>query len=201
MNSITRKLRGLAVAALTGAALLSQVHASPVVYVDPNSQSVAQLGVTTADIWVSGLTQAIGGFSLTLSWDGTLVTGGPFTVDPAGAMGPLPLDLSPGLAGSTLVLDFLADGMLTEPQLAASEGASFKLATITFTAGATDGLSFLSLTKVGLSNFAGTAVLGDVTTRDGSICVGGNCNVPEPTTALLVATALGALVIRRRVTA
>jgi len=78
----------------------------------------------------------------------------------------------------------------TEASLAAAQGASFRLATVSFK-GLANGLSLLTLSNVVLSNWDGSATLREVGARNGEICVGGNCAVPEPATLLLIGSALG----------
>ena len=88
-----------------------------------------------------------------------------------------------------------------QTSLALAEGASFTLATVSFT-GVADGLSPLVLSNVVLSNWDGTKTLAGVESVNGSVCVGVPgvpcVAVPEPGTLLLVASGLTAFAIRRR---
>jgi hypothetical protein len=196
MNGMNRKLRGLALAALAAASLLSQ--AAPVVSVSPAAQTINIGDTTSVDIIVSGLTEPTGGFSLTLGFNSSFLTDVSFFNDPGTTMGAEPLDLSGGFSGGSLDLFFVADATETEASLAAAQGASFTLATVSFQ-GAANGLSPLKLSDVVLSNWNGDETLAEVGTRNGEICVGGNCNnVPEPASMVLVGAALGAMALLRR---
>jgi hypothetical protein len=207
MKTISRTLRVLAATALAATVLLSQAVASPIVSISPVTQTIGVGGTATIDIIVSGLTQpadAVGGFSLALNYNNAILSGLSFANDPDGKMGALPLDLSGGFTGGGILyldLFFVADALETQASLAASEGAGFRLATVSFT-GLADGLSLLTLSDVVLSNWDGSATLAGVESRNGEVCVsstGAPCaTVPEPGSILLVATALGALAIRRR---
>ena len=55
----------------------------------------------------------------------------------------------------------------------------------------------LTLSGYSLSDYSGLNTIAS-TARDGAVCVGGNCNVPEPSAGLLAAAALGALALSRR---
>lgn len=206
MNGINRKLRELALAALAATALLSQAQAAPVVSVNPSTQTIGVGDPATVDVIVSGLTQALGGFSFVLGFNNTFLSFDTSTNNPNSKMGASPVDLSfgfdPIISNNSIDVFYLADQNATEAGLVGDQGASFTLATVNFL-GSANGLSPLTLTGVVLSNFTGRAVIDGVTTRNGEICVGGNCAVaiPEPTSMLLVATALGVLAMRRRKTA
>ncbi|MEP7183378.1 MAG: hypothetical protein ABI886_14440, partial [Betaproteobacteria bacterium] len=197
MKTISRTVQMLAAVGLAAMLQLSQAVASPIVSIVPANQTISVGGTASIDIIVSGLTDPVGGFSLTLGFNNTFLSGASFLNDPGGKMGALTLDLSCGFGGfipscipsltgsSPLDLFFLADELETQATLADSQGLSFTLATVSFQ-GLADGLSKLELSRVFLSNSDGTATLEGVQTRDGSICVGGNCNVvPEPATLLL----------------
>lgn len=201
MNIFKGTIRGLAALALAAGAFLAQ--AAPVVSINPATQNIGIGGTALVDIVVSGLTEPTGGFSLTLTFDSSIVFGTSYAIDPDGKMGLLPLDLSGGFSGNTLDLFFVADPLEDSASLTASEGASFTLASLSFL-GLIDGTSPLTLSSVVLSNWDGSATLAGVTSTNGSICVGtceGGGTAPEPATALLLATALGlAGVSRRRAT-
>lgn len=198
MNGINRKLRGLALAALAAASLIAQ--AAPVVSISPATQTINIGDPASVDIIVSGLTDPVGGFSLTLDFNNVFLSSVDYSNDPGGTMGASPLDLSGGFSGGSLDLFFVADASETEASLANAQGASFTLATVNFL-GAANGLSPLKLSDVVLSNWNGDSTLAGVGTRNGEICVGGECANPEPGTMLLVGAALGALALRRRMTA
>jgi len=201
MKTISRTLRALAALVLAATVLLSQAVASPIVSISPVNQTIVGGDPASIDIIVSGLTDPVGGFSLTLTFIDSIVSGTAYFNDPAGAMGASPLDLSGGFTGGSLDLFFTADALETEASLSLSQGASFRLATVDFL-GMLDGLSPLTLSKVVLSNWDGTETLAGVESVNGSVCVGipgvPCATVPEPETLLLLATALGALGISRR---
>lgn len=185
----------LAIAAFAGPSL-----AAPVVYIDPVSQDVAVGATAGVNIVVAGLNQpaeAVGGFSLTLGFNSSLLAGLTFNIVPGGQFGANPLDLSDGFMGGTLDLFFVADEDADQGELAALQGGSFVLASITFE-GLQAGLSPLTLSNVVLSNWDGSEDFGDIGTRNGQICVGGNCTVPEPASYALALVALGAAGLARR---
>lgn len=196
MNNIGRNLRTAVALALAAAGYVGAAQAAPVVSISPVSQDIAAVGGTASvDIVVSGLTQpdeAIGGYWLQLDFDSLLLEVTSFAVDPDGGMGAYdPLnDFSSDLGGGTLELNYLADLALSQADAALLQGNSFRLATVTFT-GVAVGLSPLTLTMLDLSDFDGLSLV-DTSSRNGSICVGGNCvvTVPEPGTYGLAGIAL-----------
>jgi len=205
MRTIHRTLQRLTLAALAATAFLSQAEAAPIVSISPASQTIGVGGNAAVDIIVSGLslTDPTGGFSLTLGFNNTFVSGVSFLNDPGTKMGAVPLDLSGGFSGGSLDLFFVADASATLASLAATEGTSFTLATLSFM-GKAVGLSPLTLSNVVLSNWNGDSDLAGVSAVNGSICVSADGEacvinaIPEPETVLLLATGLVALALRRR---
>jgi hypothetical protein len=207
MKSINRTLRLLAVTAVAVGTLLSTAPAQAImVSISPATQTINVGDPASIDIVVSGLTQpadAVGGFSLNLGFNNTFLSSVSYLNDPGGKMGALPLDLSGGFTPGSLDLFFTADAAETQASLAASQGASFTLARVSFS-GLSPGLSPLTLSNVVLSNWDGTATLAGVTTQNGNICVAAagatNCpKVPEPgTLVLLTLGMLGMGLTRRR---
>jgi PEP-CTERM motif len=202
MKTFSRTLQMLAATALATTVLLSQAVASPIVSIVPSDQTKNIGDHPTIDIIVSGLTEPVGGFSFTLSFNDAILSGDGYNNAPGGKMGAAPLDLSGGFAGgagSPLDIFFVADPTADQAGLSGLQGPSFTLTSVFFTAVA-NGLSNLTLTDVVLSNWDGTATLAGVEVQNGRICVGGNCQqAPEPATLLLLGGALGALgIIRRR---
>ncbi len=205
MKRFNRTLRLLAVTAAALGTLLSTAPAQAInVTISPATQTINVGDPASVDIIVSGLTEPVGGFSLLLGFNNAFLTAGSFLNDPDGKMGALPLELSGGFSGGSLDLFFAADAAETQASLALLQGASFRLATLSFT-GLAVGLSPLTLTNLVLSNWDGSETLAGVTFQNGEICVaaiGANgCErvVPEPgTLALLSLGMLGMGLARRR---
>ena len=204
MKRINRTLRLLAVTAVALGTLLPTAPAQAItISVSPATQTINVGGPATVNIVVSGLTQALGGFSFVLGFNDTILSSVGFTPNPDNKMGALPLDLSGGFSGGSLDVFYVADGAATEAALAAAQGASFTLATLSFT-GAAAGLSPLTLTGVALSNFTGGATIPGVVVENGDICVvpagtaGGCAKVPEPDTLVLLTLGMLGMGLTRR---
>jgi hypothetical protein len=205
MTSVNKLFRILTVAlALTGA-FAAQTEAA-IISVSPVSQG-GNIGDTiTADIIVSGLAadESVGGVSFLLSFNGSVLSGTTFAVDPDDRMG-AELDLSFGFtggAGSPLDVFFLADAGLDHDDLKALQGPGFRVATISFQAIA-NGFSGLVLSASGpsgefLSNADGLTPI-PTQAVNGSVCIGGTCPAaPEPGLIALLGAGLSAIAVRRR---
>lgn len=210
MKYFPRKLGPLAALAVAIAALSSPAVADPIISlsITPLSGNVAYGAPVGIDIIVSGLTQSIGGYAFDLNYDLSrlLVIGS--VADPDTKMGDASnpayigdILASPGSLSFDVLAGFLEDA--DEPTLAALQGTGFRLAHVDLTALPVDGLAALTLSGFSLSDYIGNSIA--LTATNGAVCVSpngdGGCsptNVPEPTTAVLVATALGALALRRR---
>ena len=147
MKTISRTLRMLAATALSATVLLSQAVASPIVSIVPNDQTIAVGDPASIDIIVSGLTDPVGGYSILLTFNGAFISGTSYTYDPDGKMG-TPVDFSfgfTGAGGSPLDIFLFPDAGQTEASLSALQGASFRLATVSFL-GVANGLSPLTWT-------------------------------------------------------
>ena len=210
MKSITGTLGKLAVIAAASMACLSAAHADPIFTVTPSLLNVATstANVLTVDIIVSGLTSAVGGYSFDLNYDGGLLAFSSYLVDPDTKMGnaanPI-LDFSTGAGVNKVGMDILSGFFLPgdEATLAALQGAGFRLGTVTLSSLGNVGFAALSISGFSLSNYDGTVSF-PTSAVNSQVCVSPDgvtpCTnaVPEPTTALLVATALGALALRRK---
>ncbi len=195
MNRILKTLRVLAMAAIIAAGAVAQGEAAPIVSISPSSQ-VANFGDTVSiDIIVTGLTEAVGGYSLYLGFNDAVLTGDSYTNDPGGAMGAGD-DFGFGFGANDLDLFYIADATWDAATLAGAQGASFTLATVTFLAIA-NGVSPLAWLFVDLSDAAGDSLLLR-STQNGQVCVGGPCPVPEPGLLILMMTGVATVAVRRR---
>lgn len=187
-------------------ALVSTTANAALIGIDPVFQS-ANIGDTVSvDIVVSDLAadESVGGVSLFLSFDDSILRGEDFTLDPLNVMGNED-DFFSGFAGgdgSPLELIFLADFLLDHAALQALQGDSFVAATVLFTA-IGDGLSLLNLSVAPTDGiFLSDAEGSEIGTQavNGSVCVGdpAGCvtTVPEPETMALLGLGFALIAIR-----
>lgn len=206
MNRFQKVLRVLAMGVMVGT-IAAQAEAATI-SISPVSQDVMIGDPVFADIIVGDLAadESVGGVSLLLSFNDSILSGVSWTADPDDKMGVAACgfcDFSAGFAGgsgSPLDLFFIADPLLDHAALKALQGDGFRVARVEFTAIA-NGLSGLNLAaspQVGI--FLSDAEGNDLpaNSRNGSVCVGGNCTAPEPGLLALFGTAIGAMTVRRR---
>jgi hypothetical protein len=215
--SIGKIKRILALGILAGVLFAVRAEAVPIVSISPVSQTVNVGDPVSVDILVAGLgaLEAVGGFSLTLSFNPAILSGVAATNDPDAKMG-IGTDLGLGFSGGTLDLFYLAQDFApagTGPEEFANlkplQLAGFRLATVSFSAiGA--GLSPLTLSVAAPGGTFLSDALGNnltATGENGSVCVApaagvpANCDVaavPEPGTIALFGTGVAALLVRRR---
>ena len=193
------RLVAVAAMVLVAASAVGRAEATPVVSIDPVSQTANVGDAVLADILVSGLTDPVGAFALQIRFNDTILQGVSFINDPTAKMGPSPTDLSFGFnggAGSPLDLFFSADLALSAADLTALQGTGFKLATVSFTAAA-NGVTALALNNVVLSDFLGATIPSSAV--NGLACIGGPCPAaPEPGVLSLLGAGAAAMLARRR---
>ena len=202
MNRFQKVLRVLAMGVMVGT-IAAQAEAATI-SISPVSQDAVIGGSVFADVLVGDLAadESVGGVSFELSFNDSILSGVGYTVDPDDKMG-AEFDLSFGFAGgagSPLDIFFIADDTLDHAALKALQGDGFRVARIEFLAIA-NGLSGLNLavspsTGIFLADAAGAEL--PANSRNGSVCVGGNCTAPEPGLLALFGTAIGAMTVRRR---
>ena len=204
MKHNLRALGALACIAVAATTFVSQAQADPVLSITLTpATDVAFGGAVGADIFISGLTGALGGYVFDLNYDSSRMSFVSYLPDPDTKMGALPFDLSLGDSGFLVNIDLLADLALDEPTLAGLQGTGFKLGHVDFTALSNAGFADFSLSGFSLSTYDGSTMANDGATG-ARLCVSatgtGPCdnNVPEPMSALLVGVALGGLALTRR---
>lgn len=213
MKRTNRAFAALAAIAVVAATFFSQAQAAPILRIEVTpATDVAFGGAVGVDIYVDGLTEAVGGFAFDLDYDASRLSFGSFSADPDGKMGDAlnpALDLSLGNAGGAVNFNVLAGFFFPadEAVLAALQGASFRLGHAQFSALSNAGFaSFtLDLGLGALSDYDGFPIQGVTATAarlcvssDGATACGGSNDVPEPATALLLAAALGGLALSRK---
>ncbi len=197
MQKFIRAGRVLALAAMMAAGAAAPGEAAPIISVAPPTQIAAIGDTVSIDIMVSGLTEPVGAYYVNLLFDNSIVSGTSFTNDPDGKLGPFGEDFSFAFSGGSLDLFYVADVAWEAADLSAAQGASFRLASVSFTALA-NGRSPFTLDAVDLSDADGESLLVS-STRNGEVCVGGPCpnDVPEPGVMLLVLSGVASIVARR----
>jgi len=207
MKHNLRALGALASIAVAAATFLSPAQAAPATLslsLTP-ATSVAFGGAVGVDIFVNGLTESVGGYYFNLTYDSSRMSFGSFLADPDTKMGDgsnPAFDASLGNGVDLVNINVLAGFFdpADAATLAGLQGGGFKLGHVDFTALNNAGYASFGLSGYSLSNYDGTATL-DASATGARLCVGtASCdnNVPEPTTALLVAAALGGLALTRR---
>jgi hypothetical protein len=193
MKSIRTFTRASALAILVGLATAASAHAA-VVSVLPSPVPDKTVGDTfSVDIVISGLLEEVGGFSLFLDFDDTVIASTGYTLDPGAVMDPA-IDQSVFTAGvSPLELYFFSDFGAD----LSGQGTGFTLATVDFSAIA-NGFSRIVIRELIVSDAEGVAEIDISRIVDSQVCVGGSCVVPEPATFTLFATGIATLLVRRR---
>ena len=203
----------LAVLAALVTAGATQQAAAATISISPAAQTVAA-GPFSIDILVSGLlpTETVGGFSMLLGYDPSILSGIGILPDPLGVMGG-GFDFSSfGPPGTADLFYISTEAAASEAFFNALQGGGFVLASVTF-GGIANGVSPLTLSVVGpggafLSDWAGfelpieSVAGGSVCVSDAGLpgveCAPGPPEIPEPATLTLLGLGVTALVAARR---
>lgn len=206
-----KTLSALAVA-LAATTFLPQAQAATLSFTLSPATDVAFGGAVGVDIFVNGLTQAVGAFAFDLNYDSSRISFGSFVADPDTKMGDganPAIDLSGGNSGSLVNFNVLSGFVLPgdETTLAGLQGTGFRLGRADFTALTNAGYAAFGLSGFSLSNYDGTDDIPVTGPQGARLCVSPNGTagacatttpIPEPTMALLAGIALGGLFLSRR---
>ncbi len=182
--------------AVAAASFASQTYAGTVILVMSTPTITTAGEAVSVDIVVDGLPSAAGGFTLDLDYDSNLSFDA-FLLGPSGTFGPAPEDVGSNNTNGSVFLSAFYDLSVLDDTVAyatQSSGGLFTLARVDFT-GVAAGDFTLGLRNVAVSNWLGEF---DDPAFNLLVCSGAACGVPEPSTPLLVAAALGALSLRRK---
>ncbi len=215
-----RNYLGIRVATLAafGLVAMGARAEAALITLSPSAQSVNVGGSVSVDIMVGlGDLESVGGASLSLSFNNAILNGTGSTNDPDAKMGLAQCEIEAAgdpdnepfcefsnffSAGGTspYELDFLANDELDAVALKALQGASFRLATLTFLA-LSPGTSALTFSTLGiyLTDPDGNPLSTQAT--DGSVTVNGTdpgpAPVPEPATFALFGAGAAVILARR----
>ena len=184
MKRMSKALTILVATILVGAGFATRAEATAITL----DNVIVSATEVNADLVVSALNEASGGFSAQITYSAADFTGATYLLDPSGKFSdgtPPNLDLSFGFGGGVLDLFLLAG--FTPAELVVAQGpfpTAFALAHVTFTRSSPTAGTLLGLANLTLSNADGSGII--------------PLNAPEPASMLLVGAGLAGLVARRK---
>ena len=183
--------------AMTMAFFINTAHAVTVSF-DPAVSMVNSGGSVDVDLTIADLgafaAPSLGAFNLEITYDNSIISfDSVIYSDFLGTAG-VDSDFFTTLGAGVVGLDNLS--FLSDIDLNALQGASFPLATLTFS-GDSLGTSGLVITPLDFATAAGTDITSSILVNSGSIQVISSA-VPEPATYLLMLSAFAVFAVRRK---